>query len=79
MKNSSLHSRQGFTLLEIVIAIGILGFMLSLAFTALTQISRAKRALDQERDAILLANDPKPHDAGAAIDYRSGESSPPRR
>ena len=50
------HDRSGFTLLEIVIAVSILAVILSVAFTALNQISRSKRALDDERDAILLAN-----------------------
>ncbi|NLF26236.1 MAG: prepilin-type N-terminal cleavage/methylation domain-containing protein [Deltaproteobacteria bacterium] len=50
------YDSRGFTLLEIVIAVGILGVMLSVAFTALNQISRTKRALDDERDSMLLAN-----------------------
>jgi len=51
-----LRDQKGFTLVEIVVAISILTIMLGIAFDALFQIGRTKRALDDERDAALVAN-----------------------
>jgi type II secretory pathway pseudopilin PulG len=44
------------TLIEIVIAVGILGFVLSVAYRALTQVMQSKQLLDDERDSSMIAN-----------------------
>jgi len=52
----SLSSMAGMTLMEIVIAVGILGFIMSIAYRALSQITISKEILDDERDASMIAN-----------------------
>ena len=46
----------GFTLIELVIAIGILGLVLTVAYGGLSQIMRSKKMLDDGRDSSLVAN-----------------------
>ena len=46
----------GFTLIELVIAIGILGIIMGIAYASLSQIIRSKTALDDERDLSMVAN-----------------------
>lgn len=53
-----LHSRRdhgGFTLLEIILAFAILSVMIGTAFASLSQIIKAKRALDDIRDVRAIA------------------------
>jgi len=53
------HSRQrstGFTLIELVIAITILVVIMSFAYSSLSSIVQSKTALDDGRDADMIAN-----------------------
>lgn len=47
---------RGFTLLEIVLALTILGIMMTVAYSALGSITTSKRALDDNRDIRAIAN-----------------------
>ena len=53
-------SSRGFTLIEVVIAVGILAFLISIGYTALRNIMRSKQILDDGRelrfvtDSVLL-------------------------
>ena len=55
-----LRSSRAFTLIEVVIAIGILAFLISIGYTAIRSILRSKQVLDDGRelrfitDAVLL-------------------------
>jgi prepilin-type N-terminal cleavage/methylation domain-containing protein len=51
-----VSSQIGMTLIEIVIAVGILGIVLSVAYKALTQVMQTKQLLDDERDSSMIAN-----------------------
>lgn len=64
MRKSSCRSKpvskcsccDGFTLLELLMAVSILVIMMSVAYGALMQLMRAKTALDDSRQAGFLAN-----------------------
>jgi prepilin-type N-terminal cleavage/methylation domain-containing protein len=47
---------QGFTLIELVIAIAILVVIMSFAYSSLSSIVQSKNALDDGRDADMVAN-----------------------
>lgn len=46
----------GFTLIEVVIAIGILGFILSIGYSSLRNILRSKEILDDGRDIRMVTD-----------------------
>lgn len=48
--------QRGFTLIEVVIAIGILSVLLSIGYTALRNILRSKELLDDGRDIRLISD-----------------------
>ena len=48
--------QRGFTLIEVVIAIGILSILLSIGYTALRNILRSKELLDDGRDIRLVSD-----------------------
>jgi len=54
-KTGKIHSN-GFTLVEVVIAISILVIILSTAYSAITQIISTKKILDDKRDLSIVAN-----------------------
>lgn len=56
MKTALKNSNHGFTLIEIVIAISILAVILSVTYSALTQIIRSKNVLDDRRDLNIMAH-----------------------
>lgn len=55
-KSPKKDSERGFTLIEIVIAVSILTIVVAVGYSGLTQIIQAKKALDDNRDADLIAN-----------------------
>jgi len=55
-KRPGILAERGFTLIEIVIAFSILVIILAVSYGALSQIMRAKSALDDQRDVTLIAN-----------------------
>ncbi len=44
----------GFTLIELVIALGIFGIVMSVAYLSLTSITEAKQTLDDTRESPVL-------------------------
>jgi prepilin-type N-terminal cleavage/methylation domain-containing protein len=55
-KINYLKSRNGFTLIEVVISISILVIILSTAYSAITQIISTKKILDDKRDVSIVAS-----------------------
>lgn len=53
---TSAAAQRGFTLVEVVIAVATLAVILGVAYSALSQIVRTKRALDDQRDVSVVAN-----------------------
>ncbi|MBX7145180.1 MAG: prepilin-type N-terminal cleavage/methylation domain-containing protein [Oligoflexia bacterium] len=56
MKRRHLASKAGFTLIEIVIALGIFGIVMAVGYSSLQGIISAKYALDDARDLRALAD-----------------------
>lgn len=52
----SHRQRNGFTLLEVIIAISILGVMVGLNYKILSGVIQAKRLLDDRREGLFMAN-----------------------
>lgn len=56
-KDTSLRRTSGaFTLVEVVIALALMGLVISVAYGALTSIMRSKQVLDTERGAQAIAD-----------------------
>jgi type II secretion system protein J len=55
MMNRENWSERGFTLIEITIAVAILGTMLFVGYSALSNISWGKKAVDDKRELRLVA------------------------
>lgn len=50
------NTPDGFTLLELVIAVTILSIMMTVGYRAVSQMTRGKTLLDDERDMSMIAN-----------------------
>ena len=59
MRASPLHPRSqasGFTLIEVVLALGILSVMVVLNYNMITTIVESKMEIDDQRDSVFVAN-----------------------
>ncbi len=50
------RSLQGFTLIEVILAVTILAIVMSITYNALSQIMQSKKVLDEQNDLKSLAN-----------------------
>jgi prepilin-type N-terminal cleavage/methylation domain-containing protein len=50
------HSPSGFTLIELVVSLAILGIMMTIGYSSLSSILRAKEALDESRDVRAISD-----------------------
>jgi prepilin-type N-terminal cleavage/methylation domain-containing protein len=55
-QSSRIHCSQGFTLLEVTIAVAILAVMLALNYKILKGVIGAKQLIDDRRDGMYIAN-----------------------